>query len=174
MNGLFAFKSNDTAPLVAVNAIGYNPLTWKLNADSAENNIVLTETVQTLKEVVVTSAFQTKRTLRSTSSNQTSVAPENKNIQRVTITNAIPVKGWQHFNNYVNDSLKTLQQLTPVSVSAEVLVTFNINHKGEPVDIHVQKSLCSICEEEAIRIIKYGPIFKLNNKRKKAHAVVKF
>ena len=174
MNGLFAFKSNDTAPLVAVNAIGYNPLTWKLNADSAENNIVLTETVQTLKEVVVTSAFQTKRTLRSTSSNQTSVAPENTNIQRVTITNAIPVKGWQHFNNYVNDSLKTLQQLTPVSVSAEVLVTFNINHKGEPVDIHVQKSLCSICEEEAIRIIKNGPAFKLNNKRKKARAVVKF
>ena len=102
------------------------------------------------------------------------MAPENTNIQRVTITNAIPVKGWQHFNNYVNDSLKTLQQLSPASVSAEVSVSFNINDKGEPVDIHVQKSLCSICEEEAIRIIKNGPAFKLNNKRKKAHAVVKF
>ena len=120
-----------------------------------------------MKEVIVTSAFQTKRTLRSQSSNVQST-------QRVTVTNAIPINGWQQFNNYVNDSLKTLQQLLPTSVSSEVLVTFDVNDKGEPVDIKTGRSLCTPCNEEAIRILKNGPAWKLNSKNKKANAVVRF
>ena len=175
MQGSFAFTTLDSAPKVEVNAVGYKGIIQALSNDSAANNLVLLEQDNKLQEVVVTSAFQTKRTMRSLSSTKESNNTfKDVRVQRVTVTNAVPVNGWQNFNTYVNDSLKTILQLGQSAVSAEVIASFDINDKGEPVDINVTRSLCTPCDAEAIRIIKNAPPLKLNKKRKKAHAVVKF
>ncbi|MEP7166062.1 MAG: carboxypeptidase-like regulatory domain-containing protein [Ferruginibacter sp.] len=173
--GSFAITSPDSAPKVDVNAIGYKTITKALSNDSTANNLVLLEQDNSIKEVVVTNAFETKRSQRSKSASG-AAGDEYKadNNERITITNAIPVNGWQDFNKYVSDSLKTLQQLGPTSVSAEILVSFDVNDKGEPVDINVKKSLCNSCDAEAIRIMKNSPPLKLNRKSKKANAVVRF
>ncbi len=206
--GKFEITKKDSAAEVAVNAAGYKSVTRKLSTDSTANNIVMAETDNTIKEVIVTPAFQTKRTMRSQSSNVQHVSSEQLNTvrssnindalagkvagvqvrsqgtytqaakdekaQRVTITNAIPVNGWQQFKDYVSDSLKTIQQLAPTSASTEVAVTFNVNEKGEAIDIKIKKSLCIPCNKEAIRIFKSGPPWQLNDKNKKANAVVRF
>ena len=171
--GSFAFITPDSAPKVDVNAIGYKAVTKSLSNDSMANNLVLLEQDNVLKEVILNSAFQTKRAKRSQAASIVYKSNE-KQDQRITVTNAIPVNGWQGFNKYVSDSLKTIEQLGPTSVSAEVLVSFNVNDNGEPVDINVKRSLCSACDAEAVRIIKNSTAWKLNKKRKKANAVVRF
>jgi len=211
MQGEFEFIAHDSIAKVDVNAVGYATVSRELRNDSSANNLVLLEKDNTLKEVVVTSAFQTKRTLRSQSSNVQNVSSEtlntvpasgvnntiagkvagaqvksqsskveeintrdSKSVNRVAVTNAIPQNGWQQFNKYVNDSLKTVLQLGPSTVSTEVQLSFDVNDKGEPIDINVKRSLCSPCDEEAVRIIKNGPGWKLNKKRKKANVIVRF
>jgi len=174
VQGTFAFPSRDSSPEVAINAMGYKTIIKQLNNDSAKNNLVMLEQDNnTLKEVIVTSAFQTERKKRSVSSPVPSSA-SNNNTQRVSVTNAIPVNGWQDFNKYVIDSLKILKQLGPSSVSAEVSVSFNVDNNGQPVEIKVRRSLCSSCDEEAERFLKNSPPWKLNKKRKKAMAIIRF
>ena len=172
-NGTFALSSNDSAPLVAVNARGYASTTMNLKMDSNANNIVLQNTGPSDAFAVV-NGYQVKRKNSNWYNEKNEVKGGGLHIPRVTITNAIPINGWREFNKYIADSLKNKEQLGKTAVTAEVLVSFNVNDKGEPVDISAQRSLCSACDEEAIRIIKNGPAWKLNNRRKKANAVVKF
>jgi hypothetical protein len=167
--GTFILPAKDSETLVAVNAIGYETVTRRLRYDTAMNYLVLPNNNAGLQEVVVTSGYQTKKRSASQSTISTMTGS-----RRVTITNALPVNGWQSFNNYVEDSLKTLEQLGPLSTSAEVLVTFKVNNNGTPVKINVKSSLCPACDAEARRIIENGPTWQLNNKRKKANAVIRF
>lgn len=169
-DGEFYFMANDSVTKVNVNAVGYSSLLTELRKNKDSNDFVLQQMSNSLQEVVVTSAFQTKRATRSTSS----MVVKADSLKRITVSNAIPIIGWEQFNKYVIDSLKTLQQLGANASSAEVLVSFDVNKEGEPVRINIQKSLCTACDSEAFRIIKNGPSWKLNKKRKKANAVVRF
>jgi len=173
--GSFAFTSADSAPLIAVNAPGYNPVTRNFFRDSMSNNIVLWANTGPSDGFAANNNYKeaNKRKASNEYIGKYELKEGNRNT-RVTITNAIPVKGWENFNKYINDSLRTTEQIGKAAVSAEVLVSFDVNDKGEPINIKAQRSLCSSCDEEAIRIIQNGPAWKLNNKRKKAHAVVKF
>lgn len=169
--GSFALSTPDSAPKVDVNAVGYKTITKALSDDSTANNLVLLEQDVALKEVVVNSAFGNKKAQRAKSY---PITFKDEKIQRITVTNAIPIQGWQDFYKYVSDSLKTLEQLGPAAVGTEVLVSFDINNDGKPIGINVRKSLCVTCDAEVFRIIQGSPAWKLNKKRKKARAVVKF
>ena len=169
--GFFEMNMPDSIAELSVNAIGYNTTLQKFKADSTMRDLVLTQNNNALKEVVVTGAFNTKRAMKSQSS-VTSVPV--KIPQRITITNAIPVDGWENFNRYVNENLKTVEQLDPTAVSDEVVVNFKINESGKPYNVHAKKSLCASCREEAERIIKNIPPLKLNDNNKKITAVVRF
>ena len=151
-------------------------MTKKILNDSSANNLVLAESYNSLSEVVVTGyGTKEKEDLTETVSTvNDSVALRNENNYRVTISNAKPVNGWKAFNKYVTDSLKTLAQFSEESESTEVMVLFDVNEKGEAINITAEKSSCDPCATEAIRFIKNSSHWKLNSKRKKAYAVVRF
>ncbi|CAN5750052.1 carboxypeptidase-like regulatory domain-containing protein [soil metagenome] len=176
--GRFEFYSPDSAPLVSVNVAGYRTVTMKLRADTTANYIVMTEAKSGPGDGFANNnnnyAVKRKDLNWSSEKYEKKTGTSSLSSQRVTITNAIPVKGWQDFYSYVKDSLKTLEQLGNKANGAEVLVSFNVNDEGAPIDVSAGKSLCNACAEEAVRIIKNGPAWKLNKKRKKANAVVKF
>jgi TonB family protein len=41
--------------------------------------------------------------------------------------------------------------------SNSVELSFEVNKNGEPVNIKIEKSLCSSCDKEAIRLINKAP-----------------
>jgi len=167
--GEFNYVTVDSVPKVEISAAGYQPVTRELNKDYA-NNIILKETDKGLNEVVVTSAFGIKRASAKASSRSQAY----ETGYRVTVTNAIPSNGWQQFYQYVNDSLKTIAQLQPGSVSTDVAITFTVDDIGKPVNIHAKKSICKPCNEEAIHLISNSSGWKLNNNRKKVNVTVRF
>ncbi len=173
--GSFSFTTSDSTAVVNINATGYKTVNKELNDDSRQNNFMLMKAPDAGINEIVTNAYATKRKRDDKfASEMYRDFEKDKKAPRVRVTNAIPVQGWQEFNNYITDSLKTVEQLGPNASSVEVLVSFDVNNIGEPIDIHVKQSLCIPCDAEALRIIKNGPHWMLNKKKKKANAVVRF
>lgn len=166
-DGEFDFVSQDSVALVSVNAVGYKSVNGELR-NNLSNALILEPQESSLKEVVVTAAG--KKREQDYYAYKSKSRPDNR---RISVTNAIPVNGWDHFYKYVDDSLKSINHVDPSFSSIEVLVSFDVDDMGHPIDI-TAKSACSACEAEAIRIIKYGPAWLLNKKKKKAKATVKF
>jgi hypothetical protein len=71
-----------------------------------------------------------------------------------------PTIGWSNFDKYVEDNLHPPEEGKDKKVKGEVLLSFEVNKDGEPVNIAVEKSLCPKCDEEAIRLLKEGPKWK--------------
>ncbi len=75
-----------------------------------------------------------------------------------------PEEGWVKFNQYVASHLKLPDEVKRKNISGEVHLSFEVDRKGRPIHIKVAQPLCAPCEHEAIRILKEGPKWKLNNK----------
>ncbi len=84
-----------------------------------------------------------------------------------------PAEGWSNFNDYVAQNLKEPQEIKEKKVSGDVELSFDVNKEGEAVNIKVEKSLCSTCDEEAIRLLKEGPKWK-KKKAKKGKIAIRF
>jgi hypothetical protein len=79
-----------------------------------------------------------------------------------------PVGGWNKFREYLKQNLKPVVE-EEKSYKGQVALSFEINKRGKPVKIKVEQSLCSACDEEAIRLLKDGPRWKLVNNRQRVN-----
>jgi TonB family protein len=74
----------------------------------------------------------------------------------------------------VPEELKSKQNGAGSGVSS-VQVSFEVDKNGDPTNIKVEKSLCSTCDKEAIRLIKDGPKWKRNaNKKGRTTVTINF
>jgi hypothetical protein len=78
------------------------------------------------------------------------------------------VGGWNKFREYLKQNLKPVVE-EEKSYKGQVALSFEINKRGKPVKIKVEQSLCSACDEEAIRLLKDGPRWKLVNNRQRVN-----
>ena len=155
--------------------MGYKSQLASLRSSNTDSNILVLQAADSkLSEVVITQVNKDKRKDIESDSWKKSRKKEAFDERRITVSNAIPVNGWDAFYRYVNDSLKTITAIDQYTSSAEISISFDVNEKGEPVNITAGKSLCDKCREEAIRIFKEGPAWRLNGKKKKASALVRF
>lgn len=163
--GYFNLPVKDSLILANVSATGYSFLNQSLNSNQFQN-IVLQRSSSNLEEVVVTSLGtqrQRKDVGYSTSKvNKAGIsAAENVlegKVSGVQITGTVPQKGIVMYDKYVADSLK--RPLSPDSnklVRGSVVLSFNVNKRGQPTHIKVDTSLCPDCDKEAIRLLENGP-----------------
>lgn len=79
----------------------------------------------------------------------------------VIIDTLEPAEGRANFDDYIASNLKAPEELRLKSMTGgEVQLSFDVNTKGEPINIAVVKSLCEECDAEAIRLLKEGPKWK--------------
>ena len=124
----------------------------EVTKDSVKNlNIVLKPLEGSMNEVVVVG-----------------YGAKNKKSERLQgrIEESEPAEGWGNFNDYVAQNLVEPQELREKAISGEVELSFEVNKEGEAVNIRVEKSLCSKCDEEAVRLLKEGPKWKKKKKKK--------
>jgi hypothetical protein len=143
VHGNFTLESRDSVLQATVTALGYEPNRLQLNT-SNQNTVVLKQNQANMDEVVVVSTAKVGRTER----------------QYVVIDTLEPAGGWRRFDDYIAQNIKLPEAVERKDVSGEVRLSFEINSKGEPVNITVEKSLCAKCDEEAIRLLKAGPKWK--------------
>ncbi|MCG2617302.1 carboxypeptidase-like regulatory domain-containing protein [Terrimonas sp. NA20] len=79
-----------------------------------------------------------------------------------------PADGWTKYDSYLANNLKLPDSYkTKPQESGEVELSFEVNSIGEPINIKVEKSLCEVCDKEAIRLLKDGPKWKRKAKKGK-------
>jgi hypothetical protein len=129
--------------------------------DTIKNfNIVMKEAEASDAEVVVMGTGQKRKA-------------DISQFTHVVIDTLEPADGYSQFNDYIATHIKSPDELNIKPLSGEVQLSFDVNKKGEPVNITVVKSLCDKCDEEAIRLLKEGPKWK-RKKAKKGKLTIKF
>ncbi|MBV4356983.1 energy transducer TonB [Pinibacter aurantiacus] len=159
-NGFFSLPASEAtkSDSVSINSIGYVSANVALNANT-QNNIKLEESTSALNDVVVVGYGSKKKSARARAA---AVSP-------VDTLQPAPEDGWEDYYNYVQRNTETFPD-----IDGEIVVRFDIDKKGKPNNIVVEKSLTDAADKEAIRIIKEGPGWKANSKKKKVRLTIKF
>jgi len=154
-NGNFKLniKDTDSTVVAKVNSAGYEPAVIDLSKNSSPNIIILREDKNNLQEVVTTGSSKRRKT----------------DMRQQTAQDAAPLIGWVEYNKYLERNKKAPQD--SVGLRGPVVVSFIVNQKGTLSRFAIEQSLGPGYDEEAIRLIKDGPAWKLL-KGKKANITV--
>lgn len=130
-------SSKDVNPVV-ISYAGYSPL--QTNVAEGDSIIVRLETQQE-KNATVTTLAQKSRAVS----------------KPATRALAMPVLGERSYNKYLRQNLKYPEAAADARVHGKVVVEFDIDAQGRPVNLRIVRSLGYGCDEEAMRLIREGP-----------------
>jgi len=157
-DGYFNLINPDTVLNVRVRSIGFENKMTQMRDDVKTNKIILKEDHETLNQVVISNR-QSNAANRSIGDNRTLEEPE-------------PAVGWANYDTYIANNLNVPDNVPPKpTMDSYVELSFEVDKNGEPVNIKVEKSLCDKCDEEAKRLVKEGPKW-IKNARKKGRTRV--
>ncbi len=159
--GYFNLTYPDTVLNVQVRSIGFENNNVQLRNTAPTNQVILQDDRSGLSEVVISNQ---KPNLQARSNNNTMQLEEPE-----------PADGWTYYDNYLLNNLKLPEDYKSKPVTTgEVLVSFEVNNNGEPVNFKIERSLCSKCDKEAIRLIKDGPKWKRKAKNGRTTVTIPF
>ncbi len=150
------FEGNFNLPLsgdekqLVVQYTGYETLKTPIKAQGPMN-VTLHENAVALDEVVV-SSFSKKKSEAKTS--------------RIVPT-AAPVSGTEAYQEYLAQNLRYPAAARDKAIQGVVRLRFTVNKNGKLSNFKVVQSLGYGCDEEAIRLIKEGPAWKINGDARK-------
>lgn len=173
-DGYFALNNRQNASKIKVdvNAVGFETNNIALNANAAENKVVLKESNQALSEVVV--GYQKKRS-QDIAMKPAAKEDIGKSSEKLSFTNVVPVAGWSHFNQYVKDSLSS----NPVFFNnalkdTTVRIFFDIGPAGTPVNIQFQNVPGDSAKVAASKLLEVLPALKKIDHEKPAMIIIRF
>jgi TonB family protein len=70
---------------------------------------------------------------------------------------AKPANGERHYQKYLKQNLRIPEAARQANIEGIVVVEFDLDRTGTPVNLRVVQSLGYGCDEEAIRLIRDGP-----------------
>jgi|GEM_PF-276850 len=159
-NGNFVLTSPDSVLNVQVRSIGFENRQFFMQSQAPSNQITLQEDRSLNARVL-----DTIRRVRSVASN-TMIHEEPE-----------PADGWNNYDTYIANNLQipeTVRMMDVGNPAAEVEVSFEVNKYGQPVNIKIVRSTCTKCEQEAIRLIKEGPLWKKKGRKSKTRVTLSF
>jgi outer membrane biosynthesis protein TonB len=157
--GNFVLTSPDSVLNVQIRSLGFETTNAQLLPTIQENNIQLEGDNSITAQVLDTVKRNTNRPRDS----------------HMTLEEPEPADGWNNYDVYLANNLKTPESFKAKQKSGTVELVFDVDNKGEPYNIVVKKSLCESCDKEAIRLIKEGPKWKRKFKKAgKATVTVSF
>ncbi|MDQ2863143.1 MAG: carboxypeptidase-like regulatory domain-containing protein [Bacteroidota bacterium] len=166
--GNFSLYSNDSSVNATVSALGYASKEIALK-ENEEPVIAVDKNEAALSEVVVT-AYGTRK-----KKNLTETASVSKQLNgKINGLEINPVvNNSKKFDKYLEENTTPLFDENNIQINGEVILSFTVNEKGRPRDIAIIKSSCKSCEEEAIKLLKNGPDWKVEENTRQ-NALIKF
>jgi hypothetical protein len=158
--GAFRLRSKDTAATIRVHAAGYNTTMARIS-NSAPATVKLEEPEESLSDVVVTEMFSRKKTA----------------LSQATKDTAYPAGGWQSFQEYVAKKLHKAVDSTGGDqryTGKEIEMEFLVEKDGNLRDVRIIRSFDETVNDKAIDVLKSGPRWIANGKKKKARVTVRF
>ncbi|MFD1769631.1 carboxypeptidase-like regulatory domain-containing protein [Sphingobacterium suaedae] len=105
--------------------------------------------------------YETQNLIAGTSEQDIRLAPANNSLDEVVVSGyrlpkqpkkAIPTTGWSAFRNYVKQAADTLGLNR-----GTVVLRFDIDEKGQPIQIRVESATSDLHADRATTILKNGP-----------------
>ena len=125
-SGYFNLTYPDSILQVQVRSVGFENNSVQLRNTVNNNQVIMQDDRQVLSEVVV-NRQKPNAIARSRDSNLKLVEPE-------------PVDGWDNYDTYLANNLEVPEDLKSKQTGGgEVLVSFEVDKNGEPVNIKVEK-----------------------------------
>ncbi len=81
-------------------------------------------------------------------------------VYAIAETSPEPLGGMKEFKTYLQSNLRYPSTAIKEEIEGKVFLQFVINKDGSLDAIKIIKSLCQACDQEAIRLIKEGPLWK--------------
>ena len=159
--GNFNLTYPDSVLNVQVRSLGFADNTVQLRGSVANTQIVMQDD-KSLNEVVINSQ-KPNAAARSKESN-------------IKMEESEPSDGWDNYDTYLSNNLNVPEEFkTKQNSGSAVQVSFEVDKNGDPTNIKVEKSLCSSCDKEAIRLVKEGPKWKrMAAKKGRTTVTIKF
>ncbi len=159
--GNFNLTHPDTVLTVQVRSVGFENTNVQLRNDVPNNQVILQNDRRGVSEVVVTQQ-KPNAAARQRNDNTKLDEPE-------------PADGWENYDTYlVNNLNKPADFTSKPNNSGTVEISFEVDKNGKPSQIKVEKSLCTLCDKEAIRLVKDGPKWKRKVKQSRATVTIYF
>ena len=160
--GYFNLTYPDTVLNVQVRSIGFENTNTQLRNNVATNQVVLPDDRKTLSEVVLSNQ-KPNSIARSRDGNMKLEEPE-------------PADGWENYDTYLVNNLKLPENLKSKqnNTTNAVEVSFEVDKNGAPTNFKIEKSLCTQCDKEAIRLVKDGPKWKRKAKKGRTTVTIYF
>ncbi len=154
--GMVRLVSTDSVLHIEVKSVGYLPKTVTLRTNPAQTKIVLQE-----DEL----AYMNKTVIESP------VANRNYRSNRATlitdsVVNVEPADGWDNYNTYVANNLEVPEDMLKRDLHGAVELSFDVKANGTITNIRVNKSMGTVYDEAARRLIREGPQWKVKKGRK--------
>ncbi|RYY64936.1 MAG: hypothetical protein EOO13_17845 [Chitinophagaceae bacterium] len=166
--GNFSIQTNasnsNTIP-VEINAVGYDSKQASLNNNSI-NTIVLNENEQKTGEEAVTSDYYSDKNKKKEKYQW------NGKNSLIKLKNATPLEGWDYFYYVMNDSIVNNHYFN--KDKGNIILQFDVDSAGNVKNIVVTKKLNDSVDNAAMMILLKSPVLKINDKKKKPEATIKF
>jgi hypothetical protein len=159
--GNFILTSTDSILNVQVRSNGFNNTNIQLRNNIPSTQIVLQEDKNLAVQTLRTSKVNYER--RRNGNMKLEGEPE-------------PEDGWDNYDSYLSNNLNIDDDALRgrQNTGGSVDVSFEVNKDGEPVNFKIEKSLCTKCDQEAIRLIKAGPKWKRKARKGRTTVTISF
>ena len=159
--GFFNLISGDSVLNVQVKSIGFSQGVSQLQSKAGASNIILKEDRSIAAQTLSGRRINTQRHL-----NESFVKLEGE---------PEPEDGWENYDSYLSNNLNLpAEAKAGRPLSGEIVeLSFEVDKDGVPINFKVEKSLCSRCDEEAIRLVRDGPKWK-RKKNKRTRVAISF
>ena len=153
--GYFKIPANDSVVDVSVAVTGFASQRFRLANNKVNVNQLRLQPAENaaLSEVVVTTDKSTAKRSNNRTSNPT-----------VMVQDALPVNGWMAYEKYIEENKRKPDN--NLQLNGDVVVSFQVNRNGVLSGFKIEQSLAKGYDDEAIRLIKEGPAWKLQKGRK--------
>ncbi len=149
VNGKFTLIAADSVLNIETKSVGYFSNSLQIRSNQTQR-IVLKD------QAVIANAPTEKKLYERNKDRASSMKTEEDELYTE------PVDGWNNYSKYVANNLRddNLKEERMANKIKEVEVSFDVRPDGTIANLKVERSNCSNCNTEAIRIIKDGPKWK--------------
>ncbi len=159
--GNFNLTSPDTVLNVQIRGLGYNDNNLQLRNNVSNAQVVMQEDRSVAAQTISSKKINSERR-----ANNPNFKLENE---------PEPEDGWDNYDSYLVNNLSIPDDIKDKqSGGGQVELSFEVNKYGEPINIKVIKSLCTRCDQEAIRLIKEGPKWRRKARNGKTTVTISF
>lgn len=173
--GQFKIPVRDSVSVlnVAVASTGFYTQNLQLANNTQGYNISLNQLGVKAPNPQLNDAIRIRGVSTVSQGDSTTITRNNVNYPEIMVQDAQPEDGWIEFQQYLEKN-KQAPPGTP-QLTGVVVVSFHVNKKGDLSDFKIEQSLDKAYDDEALRLIKAGPAWKLNKGRKtKVTVLVRF